>query len=382
MSFERAVLIHRIAARFCILIVLMHFVAVLIEPTYIPFMLIRPPIGDYKIVFVYGFFTFMLMLLVFVTSLPQIRRHAFEVFFYIHHASFVPIWVLAILHNTTALHRGILLTPIVIYIFDRLLRFYRGRIKSYKLVSATIVADALRLEFEGHITRGLVPWPESGSYAFLNIPAVSLLQWHPFSISSRLDAPNFTFHIKNMGKGTFTHALHEYFSKNQTAKVFIDGPYGHCAVRWEDYSSLILVAGGIGVTPMIAILDDLYEKCKTDKKPARLENVIFCWSIQNKDSLAWMDSITKKIQANPQPTAGVKFDVQVFATREKGEGAGFRIGRPNYEAIFDAAQRPKDGAGKDWNIGVLACGPEPMIHDVQKMSQVREVDFHKEIFAF
>jgi predicted ferric reductase len=373
---------HRIAARLAILLVLMHFVAVLIDPGYVPFQLIRDPIGDYKIVFAYGFFAFMLMLLVFVTSLPQIRRRFFEVFYYIHHV-FIAIWVLAILHNSSALHQAILIVPFALWGLDRLVRCYRGRVRSHKLIKSQIIADALRLEFQGPITSCCPPvQTESGSYAFINCPAVSWLQWHPFSISSRADAEHFTFHIKNMGAGTFTKALHEHFEKNPNAKVYVDGPYGHCAVRFEEYSSIVLVAGGVGVTPMAAILDDLYEKCKSGKKPPRLENVIFCWSVQAKETIQWMDDLVKKIQASPEPVTGCRFDVQVFVTREKQDSAFYKAGRPKYEAIFDAAERPKDGAGKEWNIGVLACGPEPMVCDVQKLSQIRKVDFHKEIFAF
>jgi len=78
----------------------------------------------------------------------------------------------------------------------------------------------------------------------------------------------------------------------------------------------------------------------------------------------------------------VRFDIRIYVSKEKADSDYFRAGRPKYEEIFEAAERPKDGAGKDWNIGVLCCGPDPMVHDVQTMSQSRAVDFHKEIFAF
>jgi len=248
-----------------------------------------------------------------------------------------------------------------------------------ELVSATIVADALRLEFKGDIsTFGTA---ESGSYAFINVPAVSYLQWHPFSISSRSGSPNFTFHIKNMGPGTYTGDLHEHFAKHSSGvKVFIDGPYGRSAVRFEEYHSVLLLAGGIGVTPMIAILDDLYEKCKNGRKPPHLEHVTFCWSVQTKDSISWMEDVIKKIQANP--VTGVTFDVQVFVTRSKEESALYKGGRPKIPEVFESAARPKDGAGKAWRVGVLACGPEPMVVECQKQSQEVGYDFHKEIFAF
>jgi len=60
----------------------------------------------------------------------------------------------------------------------------------------------------------------------------------------------------------------------------------------------------------------------------------------------------------------------------------YKAGRPKLPALFDSAARPKDGAGKEWRVGVLACGPEPMVVECQKQSMQVGYDFHKEIFAF
>jgi NAD(P)H-flavin reductase len=42
-----------------------------------------------------------------------------------------------------------------------------------------------------------------GQYAFLNIPAISMFQWHPFTISSAPGTSSVTFHVKDMGRGAF-----------------------------------------------------------------------------------------------------------------------------------------------------------------------------------
>ncbi len=39
------------------------------------------------------------------------------------------------------------------------------------------------------------------------MPAVSLVQWHPFTVSSAPSDETRTFHIKDMGAGTWTHDL-------------------------------------------------------------------------------------------------------------------------------------------------------------------------------
>ena len=49
----------------------------------------------------------------------------------------------------------------------------------------------------------------AGQYAFLNVPALSAVEWHPFTISSAPGAPASTFHVRAMGAGSFTQRLRE-----------------------------------------------------------------------------------------------------------------------------------------------------------------------------
>ena len=46
-----------------------------------------------------------------------------------------------------------------------------------------------------------------GQYVFLNVPAISHFEWHPFSISSVADDPVTTHHIKCHGASSFTGKL-------------------------------------------------------------------------------------------------------------------------------------------------------------------------------
>ena len=48
---------------------------------------------------------------------------------------------------------------------------------------------------------------KAGQYLFLNVPAVSSLQWHPFTITSAPDDPYVSVHIRQVGD--FTNELGE-----------------------------------------------------------------------------------------------------------------------------------------------------------------------------
>jgi NAD(P)H-flavin reductase len=54
--------------------------------------------------------------------------------------------------------------------------------------------------------------------------------------------------------------------------VNLDGPYGKPMISPYDYDVVILVAGGIGVTPMHSMLMHLFNRYYND---GRIKNVIF-----------------------------------------------------------------------------------------------------------
>ena len=140
----------------------------------------------------------------------------------------------------------------VLYTLDRVLRFYYSQ-SATAVVSASVEGGSracavTRLEMCQH---GFSHQP--GQYLFLNIPAISTTQWHPFSVSSCCNQATFTCHIKNMGDEQFTGQLYRMVSRNIPIKVNVDGPYGALSLRPDDYDVIILVAGGIGITPMISL---------------------------------------------------------------------------------------------------------------------------------
>ena len=76
------------------------------------------------------------------------------------------------------------------------------------------------------------------------------------------------------GTGSWTGKLKELIQKNSTLdntskdasfkgdiKVALDGPYGNLALDVTKYERVILIAGGIGITPMFTILKYVYYDC-------------------------------------------------------------------------------------------------------------------------
>jgi respiratory burst oxidase len=80
-----------------------------------------------------------------------------------------------------------------------------------------------------------------GQYYFLNFPALSLTEWHPFSVSSGPREEEIEVHIR--GLGDHTNRLVEFAKQkeaaNETTFVLMDGPYGlSSAFNYRRYCTL------------------------------------------------------------------------------------------------------------------------------------------------
>ena len=93
---------------------------------------------------------------------------------------------------------------------------------------------------------------QPGQFAWitLNITPFSMRE-HPFSMASSGEHPErLEFGIKAVGD--FTSRIKDY---QPGTKAYLDGPYGvFSSDRYEDAAGFVLIAGGIGITPIMSIL--------------------------------------------------------------------------------------------------------------------------------
>jgi ferredoxin-NADP reductase len=82
-------------------------------------------------------------------------------------------------------------------------------------------------------------------------------QAHPFSLSGRPDGEHLRISVKNSGDFTATIP-----SLKQGTKVLIDGPYGIFTERSAKRNKFLLIAGGIGITPIRILAQQLLEHGK------------------------------------------------------------------------------------------------------------------------
>lgn len=95
---------------------------------------------------------------------------------------------------------------------------------------------------------------------FLNIPRVSLLEWHPFTLTSAPGEQTDSVAIRELGD--FTRDLRRVAcaaaARHQQLYVRVEGPYGDLSFDPRKVPVSLYVAGGIGVTPVISVLRHVF----------------------------------------------------------------------------------------------------------------------------
>ncbi|HQR29510.1 MAG TPA: ferredoxin reductase family protein [Anaeromyxobacteraceae bacterium] len=114
-------------------------------------------------------------------------------------------------------------------------------------------ARTIRLRPVGHPGFSFEP----GQFAWINLGRTPFhLEQHPMSMVSGGDVPpggEIAFTIRNLGdwSGRLVPAL------RPGARAWIDGPYGAFSIDRHEGPGFVLVAGGVGVTPMVSFLSTM-----------------------------------------------------------------------------------------------------------------------------
>ncbi|KAL7583087.1 hypothetical protein Lser_V15G43873 [Lactuca serriola] len=162
--------------------------------------------------------------------------------FFILHVGFSYIWIS--------------LPGFYLFLIDRILRLLQSQQK-VRLVSARVLpCQVVELNFSK--TQGLKYNPTS--LIFVNVPSISKLQWHPFTVTSSSDFDDEKLSVVIKSKGSWSQKLYEKLSMPSPMdhlQVSVEGPYGPVSTNFQQYDKLVMFSGGSGITPFISIIREL-----------------------------------------------------------------------------------------------------------------------------
>lgn len=205
---------------------------------------------------VFGEISLFFMIVLSIASIPWVRRTFFETFYYVHHL-YIPTVVFAVLHWSDIIWW--LLPTLILYLTSRALSRWNTLfpvvVREFRALPDGIVKVVLSrsTQHNGNF--------DVGQFVYLNVPAISKLQWHAFTISSspRTSADTLTILLKSLGDWTQDLVEHAQKCEEMSTQpvVYMDGYYGASLEEYHEYPTVCLIGGGIGATPLFAILEDM-----------------------------------------------------------------------------------------------------------------------------
>lgn len=363
-TFERAIAYHRCFAITTVLLVAVHALIYIQQ--------FSTKLLDFAFDVV-GIFAAVAMFLMAALAFERIRRRRFEVFFYSHLLLLPAAVILSFVHGAfPESYKGstkprwypfvYLLPAVLLLLADKWIR-YRRYTASSDLLSASLIKNADKPSESDRFSllKIRVPFKYGpGSFAFVNVPAISKAQQHPFSIASATGTNEATFCIKDEGPGTWTNALADLCSKDAEAganfQISVEGPYGCPAIQIDTYLHAILIAGGVGVTPILSVLEGL------SSSESQLRSVQVIWVVRDLTLPRGLWSRFAPLLAGSDPAITVQIHVTkgVEGDADGVDGAEIEHGRPNIPAMIASLVADKDAPG-----ALLCSGPGRLVSSVR-----------------
>ncbi|KAL3512756.1 hypothetical protein ACH5RR_025473 [Cinchona calisaya] len=257
-------------------------------------------------------------LVIWITSLPQIRRKHFEIFYYMHHL--YVIFFIFFLFHVGDRHFYMVFPGIFLFVLDKFLRVIQSRPKTCILSAKVFPCKAIELTLPKDPKLTYTPT----SVIFVKIPSVSKFQWHSFSITSSSLVDNHTMSIIIKSEGWWTNALYNIVldkpdgesDQRKCIPIAVEGPYGPASVDFLRYDNLILVAGGIGITPFLGILQEIATGGSNGRHvyPKRIQLI---YAVKKSQDISLLNPVLAQLLDSEQSYLKLK----VFVTREVESGS-------------------------------------------------------------
>ncbi|VDC06548.1 unnamed protein product [Peniophora sp. CBMAI 1063] len=347
-----------------------------------------------------GHFMLFIMLCMYTTAYHKVRHQCFEAFWYTHHLAFFffvglythatgcfvrdsvnPDYTASFPYYSTEHCLGyeswrFIIWPGVIYFGERVFREYRARRPTR--LSKLLVHPSGAMELR--IVKPSFKYV-AGQWLFIQVPEVSQLQWHPFTITSAPEDPYVSVHIRQVGD--WTQALGERVGagpsvvaaltkaamkgevkddeKNGDIKdetdpasaaptrgdfveldpattnrtmpmVRIDGPYGAPAEDVFNAEVAVLVGAGIGVTPFASILKHIWYRQRSGNL-GNLRRVEFFWICRDAPSFGWFQSLLQEVEAAQTDPNFLR--INIYLTQKIDEDMMWNIAVNDAGAAYD-----------------------------------------------
>eukprot|EP01084_Bolivina_argentea_P288535 495236_1 len=362
---------------------------------------------DWTVIIMFYIMIFIVPITYIFGTLQIIRRKYFEIFYYLHLFGGL-IFIGCLLWHAAQSWRY-LIPPLSLYAIDRMIRLSNSskichvnynNIGNISIMNGSVGITKLSFSIGNYnMKNGESSFKninfKMGQFVFINISNISLFEWHPFTITNG-EHENDSYLLiqsKNNDKIENNHQFcnllyslaqnmtcnNNNINKNEI-EIHVDGPYG-VPFEYDEYEQIILIAGGIGITPCHSIFSTMLSRYiyKYNNNQQILPSVHLFWIC--KDSKMF-SLFTETWQLYENHIKNNKFNVKLFVTKYSENddhvvtdtnGVIYSCGRPNWHNLLQITTN---------KTFVFSCGPQSIMDQVEKISLQYGAKFHSESFNF
>nr|WP_255774958.1 ferredoxin reductase family protein [Halomonas alkalisoli] len=252
---------------------------------------------------------------------------------------------LMVQHYTAGLTTSLVLiaviaVPLLLLLESRLFRVWRNRKRPWRVIDNRQErgdAATLTLKADGDHRLDFAP----GQFFWITLGETPFsLQQHPFSIaSSAVKSERIAFTAKRLGD--FTNTLPDV---KPGTLAYIEGPYG-TVLDTDNDSGAVLIAGGIGITPIMSILRTLRDQGAT----------VPLWLLYANDT--WDEATFRDELMELEEVLSLEVIHVISDPEPEWQGESGMID----EALV-RRRLPADDGRREYFI----CGPEPLMNAAEK----------------
>ena len=164
-----------------------------------------------------------------------------------------------------------------------------------------------------------------------------------YSLSSNPNSNYYRISVKREENGLVSNYLHDILSQGD--KIKLSPPYGSLYLKETD-KPVVLISGGVGITPMISILQDAVKQQLT-------RQICFIHGARNKNTHAFKDDVVTLTADHDN------VNHHFFYSRNSVKSADTEPGRITMNSVKDIASHQKDAE-------FYLCGPAQMMKDLYR----------------
>jgi predicted ferric reductase len=277
-----------------------------------------------------GHLLLLLLLTVFISSLPYFRKRVYQYFLYFHYVFLVLFTIILLIHGNLCFLKNdakecVMSTSWIWLLFPLIYLCVHTIYKFTKRTKVTSFLNCGNDIIELHLD---LPESYAGKTIWVCCPMISYLEWHPFTVGMY---KNNRCYLYYKIRGDWTSKFYEILIKERQLSLLVEGPY--CTlpkniIKTISDKQVVLASTGIGITPFINLFENLI------KHEISVYKLYIVLIIRYEQEIQWLLPLIKQIYKKKNVNMKLYFTSHVPHYMLEYIEIPYVFGRPDFSDLL------------------------------------------------